>query len=223
MVITKLERQQKNPLRVNVYCDDAFAFGIHQDVLVKFGLRKGDVVDEKSMADLLAAEEFRIAKEKALKFLGGRLRSKKELRSKLIDKEIDPHAVDSVIEHLEGLGLINDKTFAEAFVHDAIMKKPSGSNILRQRLRLKGINRAVIDDVLHERLSRETEVTLARKAASKQLIRLRGGRKELERQQQQKRMADFLMRRGFAWDTVSTVLKELFPHSKNVSSNDIDS
>lgn len=214
MVITKIERQKKNPKRVNIYCDDEFGVGIHEDVLVKFGLRKGDVLDEHQLQQLESAEEFNLAKEKALKFISYRQRSEKEVRSKLLVQEFHPSVIDRVLSYLKDLGLLNDRAFAEAYVHDLLMKKPAGATLVRQQLRLKGIDKSIIDDVLHTQLDVDTQIMLAREAAKKHMRRYRTSRKKQERLKQQKRLVDFLARRGFAWDTVSSVVKEFFPHTE---------
>jgi regulatory protein len=213
MKITKIERQETNPKRVNIFCDDQFAYGVHEDVLVRFGLRKGDVVDGKLAAELERAEEFNQAKVAALKFASHRQRSEKEVRLKLTEKEFAPAVIDEVVAHLEKHRILDDEAFARAFVNDQLMKKSAGVKLLRQRLRLKGISKPIIEKVLGETLGVETEIALAREAAAKQLRRLEISSKKLPREKKLKRLADFLSRRGFTWDTVSTVIKELFPHS----------
>ena len=213
MVITRIESQKTHPRRVNVYCDGEFTLGLHQDVLTRFGLRKGDVLDEKKIEKLQAAEELNLAKEKALRLLGYRRRSEKELRGRLLEKEFHPDVVDSVIEHLRKLGFVNDRAFAEAFLHDALMKKPAGTRLLRQELRRKGIKNEIIEEILQEKLGAETEASLARDAASKRMRRYPISNDGHEREKQRKRLADFLARRGFAWSTVAPILKEFFPKS----------
>ena len=213
MVITRIESQKTRSRRVNIYCDGEFALGLHQDVLVKFGLREGDVLDEKQIEKLQGAEELNLAKEKALRLLGYRRRSEKELRARLLEREFHPEIIDSVIEHLRKLGFVNDRAFAEAFLHDALMKKPAGTRLLRQELRRKGISKEIVEGLLEEKLGTEIEFSLAREAASKRMRRSTISHKGGEREKQQKRLADFLVRRGFAWDTVASVLKEFFPNS----------
>ncbi len=213
MVITAIERQKTHPKRANIYCDGEFTLGVHEDVLASLGLRKGDVLDEKDFKALQEAEELNLAKEKAFRFLGYRRRSERELRAKLIELEFLPAVVGSVTEHLRKLGFVNDRAFAEAFLHDALMKKPSGARLLRQQLRLRGVSKDIVDEILREKLGAEIELSLAREAASKHMRPYGASRKKYERRKQEKRLADFLSRRGFAWDTVASILKEFVPKS----------
>lgn len=211
MVITAIERQKTHPKRVNIHCDGEFILGVHEDVLANLGLRKGDVLDDKDFKELQAAEELNLAKEKAFRFLSYRRRSEKELRAKLLELEFLPDIVSSLTEQLRKLGFVNDRAYAESFLHDALMKKPSGTRLLRMQLRLRGISKDIVDEILKEKLGTEIEFSLAREAASKHMRRYSVSRKKYERQKQEKRLADFLTRRGFAWDAVAPILKEFFP------------
>lgn len=213
MTITKIERQKKQAKRFNIYCDGEFTLGIHEDVLVKSGLHTGDILDKKRIEELESVEEFHLAKDKALRYISYRRRSEKEVHSKMVEKEFHPVVIDAVVAHLKNLNFINDRAFAEAYLHDAQLKKPAGAKFIRQQLLLKGISKIIIDDVLGEKLGRETEISLARQAAAKHVRRSGIIRKKEKREKQQKRLADFLARRGFAWETVFTVVKEFFPRS----------
>jgi len=218
MVITRIERQKKNPRRVNIFCDDEFTVGVHEDVLLKAGLRKGDTLDEHRLHELELHEEENLARERSFRFIGYRQRSEKEIRTKLLQNEFLPSIIDSTIIYLKNLGYVDDRAFAEAYVHDTLMKKPSGKRLLRRQLRLKGIAVDIIDDVL-QKIGNEEELSLAREAARKHVKRSGTSRKPSihrnagERLKQRKRLADYLARRGFAWDTVSLVVKELFNQS----------
>jgi regulatory protein len=214
MIITSIERQKKNPKRVNIFCDDEFAAGIHEDVLMKFRLRKGDTLDEEQLRQLQSAEELNLAKQKAFRFMSYRQRSEKELRAKLLEHEFHPSIIEEVTSSLKQTGMLNDRVFAEAYVHDLLMKKPSGGTLIRRQLRLKGIENRIIEDVLKEQLDSETQTSLAREAAKKHMRRYGIARKKHDRLKQQKRLADFLARRGFTWETVAATVKEFFPQNE---------
>ncbi|MBI4546978.1 MAG: RecX family transcriptional regulator [Ignavibacteriae bacterium] len=210
MIITKLERQKRDPHRVNVYLDDEFAFGVHEDVLVKYGLRKGDTLDQATIKTIQSSEELSHAKEKALKFLSYRLRSEKELRTKLREKEFPPNIIDEVIDHFRSLGLVDDRKFAQSLVHDLQLRRPAGKKLIQQKLRLKGIAQPIIQEVIAECMSSDDEQELAVQAAQKLLKRYRSSRKKIDPKKQQQRIAQFLARRGFDWSTVSPVLHQIF-------------
>src|ERR1043166_5243547 len=135
MLVTKIEQQKRRPQRANVYVDDEFAFGAHIDVIVAWGLKNGDEVDQTTIDAILTQEEFSLARDLAVRYLSYRARSEKEVREKLIEKEFDPATIDAVIGHLRQIGYVDDVKFARAFIHDAQLRKPSGKRLLQQKLR----------------------------------------------------------------------------------------
>jgi regulatory protein len=210
MLVTKIERQKRNPHRANVYVDGEFAFGIHVDLLASLGLRKGDTLGKEALDTILTKEEFSLAKSYSLRYLGRRRRSVKELHDKLIQKEFSPQTIETVIAHLSELRLLNDVDFSRAFVHDIQLRKPSGQRLLRQKLRLKGVSPSIIDDILSEVVPEKDEEDLATEEGERFMKRYKVSRKAIEREKQQGRLAQHLARRGFRWATIMPVVKKIF-------------
>ena len=177
---------------------------------MKFGLRKGDTVDEAMIRKIETEEEYSLAKQHALRFLSYRLRSEKELQVKLKEKEFHPQTIERVTEHLRSIGMLNDKQFAQSFVHHLLSRKPAGKSLLQRELRLKGINTDIISEILQEHAEENHEEELAEKAAKKLFVKLRSSRKKSDEQLQKRRIANYLARRGFGWSTINPVLRKLF-------------
>ncbi len=216
MLVTNIERQKNHPHRVNIFLDGKFAFGLHEDSDGSECLKKGDALTKEIIEGMLQREELTLAKERALRFLSYRRRSEKELRTKLLEKEFSPLAIDTVITQLRDLNFLNDDEFAKAFVHDTQLRKPAGKTLLRQQLRMKGIASATIDTVLRENISDNDERALATQEAKKVMKRFSQSRKAIERQKQQQRISQHLARRGFSWQIIVPVVKELFqPHTES--------
>ena len=212
MVITKIERQKRHQHRVNVYIDGEFAVGVDDDVLVKFGLRKGDAVDKQTFAAIASSEEAHRARNTALRFIGYRMRSEKEVRTKLQEKEFPPDIIDETVRRLRDQGIVNDRTFAEAFVKQQLLRKPAGKTFLRQRLRMKGIIPSLINEILEETMPENQEDGLALDAGSKLIRQYKNSRKKIDNKKQRMRVANFLARRGFTWSTINSTLRQLFNH-----------
>jgi regulatory protein len=210
MIVTKIERQKRHPDRVNIHLDGVFAFGLDEEVLLRHGLRKGDAIDERTHRELLGAEAYSRARAAALRYLSYRLRSEREIRTKLAAGEVPPGVIDRVVEALAALGLVDDRRFASAFVHDARLRKPTGERLLRQQLAVKGVPRTVIDAVLAENTSREEDHSAALEAARALLRRYRASRKHTDDAAQRRRVAQFLVRRGFEWSVITPVLRAVF-------------
>ena len=111
MIVTKIERQRRHPDRVNVYLDGVFAFGLDEEVLARHGLRKGDAIDEPTRAILLGAEAVSRARSRALRFLGYRLRSEREVRTKLAQAAFPETVIEEAIAQI---GLISKLRIQDA-------------------------------------------------------------------------------------------------------------
>jgi regulatory protein len=204
MKITAIERQKYNKEKVSVFLDGQYAFSLSDGLLLKFGLRKGVEVSEEDLVRFTHEKAFDEAKQAAFSFISYRMRSEAELKKKLKLKNFSPDVIDATAARLTELGLINDDVFAEALKHSKTKKK-LGPARLRQELQKKGLSRTTIDDVMEKD---ETDYDLlAYDAAAK---RMKSLAKEPDVQKAKKKLADFLMRRGFKWDVVKPVLAKFF-------------
>ncbi len=209
MVITKIERQKRNPHRVNIFADGEFAIGLHEETFIKFRLKKGDPIDEGLLREIESSEEFNLAKQKALRLLSYRLRSEKELRTRLKEEEYPPDIIDKTVEFLYGIGVLDDTAFARAFINQSLMRRPVGKSRLHRELRQRGIDKETVQSVLQELLTDHQEHQLADEAAQKLLKRLPPATNKLTEQKQRRRIANFLARSGFPWPTISATLKTI--------------
>jgi len=225
MIITKIEPQQRKPHRKSIYIDGEFAFGIHDEVLLKFGLRRGDHLTPEKVVEITAYEEFRSGREKALKLLNRKPRTERELRTKLLHTGYSETTCERVLAHLREARLIDDLDYARRYAQESMTRKPMGERMLKQRLRQKGIPEDAIQTVLREMFPSESEelryaLELARRRLERHsnlsghsLQKRSSGQWQEEQtglSQHKKRIADYLVRRGFDWETVHRVLEEIF-------------
>jgi regulatory protein len=216
MTITRIEHQKKNHRCANIFLDGEFAFGLHTEILIRFGLRTGDTIAHDRVKEIERAEEEYLARHTALRYIRYRLRSEKELRARLSTAEFPPDVIDRVINQLIDNGLIDDRRFARAFVHDLQLRKPSGIRILKQRLRLKGVPKIVVDETMTELASSDLQLDGAMEAAKKYLQRIGTRRRAITALEREQKVGKYLEQRGFEWETISTVLLELFRHHSTI-------
>lgn len=93
--------------------------------------------------------------EAAVHFLETRSRSVAEVRRRLTSAGYRPDLIDGAIARLGELGMLDDEAFARAWVESRDRARPRGERALRNELRLKGIDRAVVDLVLEDRRAAE--------------------------------------------------------------------
>lgn len=197
--VTAIERQKRNPSRVSVYLDGAFAFGMDDEVLFRHPIHEGDELRESFVDEVLLSDERVRAKAKALRLLGRRALTAEELRDRLEDRDFSDRVIRLVIGDLSAVGLLNDAAFAESFVHDRMMLRPCSKRMLVIELVRKGLAEEEAARVVDASYGPKTEAEVAGDLARKKARSLAG---EDPRRVRQK-AADFLFRRGFEWDIAS--------------------
>jgi regulatory protein len=203
--ITEIEPQQKNPQRVNIYLDGEFAFGLA--AIVAAWLKLGQLLGEVEIARLKAADEQEVIYQKALHFLSFRPRSSTEVRQNLSKRHIPEALIDETIQRLQKANLLNDEAFAQAWVENRNSFHPRGKAALRSELRRKGLSDEIVQSVLDTQVDEES---LAVEAARKHARRLAG----LEWPEFRQKLAGFLTRRGFSYDTLAPVVSEIWKESQ---------
>lgn len=198
-VITALEVQKRKQDRVNVYLDGEFAFGL--SALEAARLRKGQRLTDAEVEALRDADARLQAVESAAHFLGYRPRSIAEVRQNLAAKDFAPDVIDAAVERLQSMGFVDDAAFARYWAQNRSEFKPLSRRALKVELRRKG----VADDAIGEALEGMDETASAYQAALKQVRKLRG----LSRRDFKIKLAAFLQRRGFSFDTTQDVVLRL--------------
>ena len=192
--ITALVAQKRNPDRVNVYLDGEFAFGLAMIEAIK--LKRGQVLSDADIARLSNADEVAKAHERALRFLGNRPRSEREVRQNLAKAEVSLSASDEVVERLSNVGLIDDVAFVKYWLDNRAQFSPRSERALRQELLRKGVDREVIDAVLGETAHDEDRAAI--QAALAKADRYR----QLPRAEFAQKLGAYLGRRGFGYETI---------------------
>lgn len=140
------------------------------------------------------------ASDYAVWLLGQQPRSEKELGEKLTRKGAEDETIVAVLEKLRGWGYLDDAALAERWV--ASRGKTRGKYLLRQELQRKGLDAG---EALSERGDSE-ERTACLAAATKRV----GEDPADKSREAQTKLAAFLQRRGFGWDAIRPVLRQLY-------------
>ena len=115
-VITKISQQKKDLERYNIFLDEKYAYSVHESVLVKFGLTKGMSLEDWSIDEMVYEDEIRKAFNRALHYLGFRMRSEFEVKKKLLELGYGEAIVLEALVKLKSLGFLNDETYSEALL-----------------------------------------------------------------------------------------------------------
>lgn len=143
------------------------------------------------------------AREAALKLLTVRARSVGELRERLSRKAFAEDVCERIIGDLTAVGLLDDLEFARLWADERVRLRPVGRRRLVAELRAKKVEPAVIEEVAAEVYEEHAETELARRALGRRTRPT--GPDAVERDR--RRLEGFLLRRGFSYATVASVLK----------------
>ena len=138
----------------------------------------------------------------AFRLLSFRMRSKDEMRGRLVKKGYTGSEVNEVLDKLERLNYLNDTEFARMWVKNRVESKPLGSALIRRELKQKGIAPDIIKDVLDESLKGYDEYEAARELVLKKISKSNTRDDRLLQ-----RLSGYLDRRGFSYEVIQKVLK----------------
>jgi regulatory protein len=198
--ITALKAQKKNPDRVNVYLDGEFAFGVSR--FVGAGLRVGQNLSPDEISLLDDADTREKAYQTALRFIGYKPRTEREVIKRLESGGYSAEIICSVLDELRQKEYINDAEYAAQWAEIRAHGHPRGRRLIAQELRSKGVANEIIQNALLILPDeREMAIRLGEAFLNKN--------KNLEDRLFIKKMEGVLARKGFDFGVIREVVGEL--------------
>ncbi|PJI09636.1 MULTISPECIES: recombination regulator RecX [Clostridium] len=205
--ITKIEVQKKKKDRVNVYVDGEYSFSCSSELVYINGLKKGKIIDMNYLEGLIEEDNYLYAKSKALTFIEKTFKTENEIEVKLQKYNFNDKIIRRVIEFLRDYKFVDDSKYAEVYIKEKAKKY--GKSKIRYELKRKGIKDNIIDEKLNEYHDNdEAYVEGMRKMAIKKynsLIRVEEDKFKIKR-----KVGSYLLGRGYSWNEIGEVLKEIF-------------
>lgn len=160
--------------------------------------------------DSLENDLFEKFYNKALRFLSFRPRSEKEIRSNFANskrrgKVPSNEIIELVIKKLKEQKFLDDKEFAKWWVEQRTLIKLKPKRIIKMELRQKGIDDEVIDELLSKIDQAVSDLEKAKRIVEKKISKY----KNLEPFEKRNKLGRFLASKGFDYDTIKDVLKDL--------------
>ena len=186
--------------------------GVNEDseVLVPVSLFRerplsvGDAIDMEEYDQWLLLRQYRHALDRAVAFLAGRARSRREMEERLLRSGYRPCTVEMVLFKLEKEGLLDDADFARQWV-SARSARRMGRGHIAQELRRKGVSAQEAEEAL-ESLSEEEQLEGAMLLVEKALSRASSGE---EPRKTAARITAMLARRGYGYDVAREAISRV--------------
>ena len=200
--LTDIQIDEETPSRRILFLDGVYFDSVDAGCIPKLGLRVGLEIEAEVLQKLIQADEAIRAKNYALELLSSQSYSKNQMIYQLGQKGFGSEAIEITLEDLEQLGHIKDENFAKNWVTRRQRSKPKGKRMLEHELVNQSIDKATVDRVLggiHD--AEEKEIAL--QVAQKQAVRY----KSLPPEVAKRRLHGFLLRRGFDYETIQSVIE----------------
>jgi regulatory protein len=166
-------------------------------------LLPGTALEDEDITRLSRIDQYVRGRDKALRMLSIRSRSRHEIESALAGLEIEPGVRAGILDELRGLGLVDDAKFAREYVGARVELKRLGPHRLKFELRKLGVGPAIVEQAIEEAFPTGRQEELAWMAVRKKL----GSRIPDERDI--RRVNDYLKRKGFDYGVINRVAYEL--------------
>ena len=162
-------------------------------------LYAGLQLDDAALDALRAKAARSRCRERALRIIGARPMSEKELRDRLVEKGETPDDAEAAVDWLRGLRLLNDAEYAAMCVRH-YAAKGYGPGRIRSELYRRGVPRELWEDALEELPEQDDEIDrLLRK-------KLRG---DVTDRDAVRKATDYLYRRGFKHEDIRAAVERL--------------
>lgn len=210
MKVTGFSAQRKNANRINVMIDGSYRFSLDITQIGVLGIKVGAEFDENKLNSLIEESKFGKLYSRALEYSLMRPRSTKEIKQYLYRKTqpvrtkqgdvregYSIELTDRVLTRLIERGYIDDEKFAQFWVENRQVTKGISRRKLIAELALKGIEPALINDIVltgSRNEDEEIQKVIAKKA---------------HRYSDPTKLMQYLARQGFAYDDIKRAVSRL--------------
>ncbi len=201
MKITRIVEQEKQKGRYSLFVDGKYAFSLSESALLQSKLA---VSQELGAADLKRWKQAS-ADDKinagALRYAAMRLRSTWEMEQYLRRKGTSPALAEDILNKLSNIDLLNDESFAQIWVQNRLLLRPTSKRKLQQELRAKRI----ADEIIEQAVMQEDgagEQTALREIIVKK-------RNLPKYKADPLKLMQYLARQGFSYDDIKSALREV--------------
>ena len=202
MTVTKIEQQKKDKSRYSVYIDGEFAFGLIMEDILYFKLREGQEISDETYEYIMDTTLYIKAQDTAVRYLGYKMRTKREVENKLKEYEFPDSIILRVIEFLEKYEYVDDRNYCRKYIKETMKLRPKGIFLIKKERRERGAADNIIEEAISEAEIDEqplAEALLERKYEDfanmdhKELARVYG----------------FLQRKGFSYGVIKAAVASL--------------
>lgn len=204
-MVTLIELKQTGPERFLARFDNGEEIKTTLNVVTDLDLYCGKSCKESEIDQIRSASSLSLCKQRALRIIGARPMSVKELTDRLREKGEDPDCAEQTADWLQELHLLNDAEYAGMCVRH-YASKGYGASKIRSELYRRGVPRELWDDALLELPEQDAQID---RLLKKKLRTSSPDRDALQK------ASEYLFRRGFSWDEIREAIDRFQTESED--------
>ncbi len=202
MRLTAAEPSPRNRRVRRIYLDDDYAFSMPEELYLRLHLYEKETLTEEEVEHLRGKVFCQAAREAAIRYLSCRDRTAKGLFERLQRAGYDEPAARAAVEEMTTIGYVDDRRYAQRYVSELQRTKALSRKAMRLALQARGLESELIDEVIAESAHDEEEAALRG-------VKKKFGKYDLSEPAVHKKAVAFLMHRGFSYEVVRRILREL--------------
>lgn len=217
LYITSVQQDRTDRRRYRIYAEgeEPILF-VHEDLLIRYRLLKGQMIDRGLLATIQEEDDRHRAYTLACVYLGAKPRTTRQIEQYLRRKELEERHIAYAIERLENERYVDDDEYARQFAKQRVRSAQKGSLLIKQELQQRGISRQAAEEAVKAlEISAEQDAAVA--AATKKWRTLKG-----ELADRKRKLGAFLMRRGFAGNTVKEAISSVMKNERDLDDSEED-
>lgn len=190
----------KNKLKSIIYLSDDTSFDVINEIILKEHIYEGKEISLSEIEHLKNASIILEAERCAFSILSNGMESQYTLGLKLQKKRFDKEIIEKTVTRLKEEKYLNDREYARAWVSSRIQTHPEGKKAFLAGLLKKGINYDDAKSVIDSMITDEIEIEMIKVLVEKLIDHAKSHDK----------IAKLLISRGFRYNIVRNILKEIF-------------
>lgn len=172
---------------------------IHEKILAEYNLKEGMNVPAEAVEEIVSANDYRRAKERALYLLDVRDYGFVELYQKL-EKNYSEDVCLKVCRELAGLRLIDDRRYAESLARQLFEVKRVGMFKAKQELKRRGLSESIIEEAVEPYAGEDESFSRLEELVERKYERYLTDEKGV------KKVKNALLRQGYGYAEINAVL-----------------
>ncbi len=202
MRIKQIEKKERKKGIYFLFIENGPRIEVHQEIVMKYGLKADDFVEDDLIQSAVAETEYLLAKDIVLKYLRNKDRSINEVKRYLEGKGFNREVIRRSIDFIKNLNLVDDQIYAENYVIESL-RKGIGELKIRYELNNKGVDNYITEKIIQKHLSEEEAYKNALEIIQKKFTG------DSWNEKTKARIGRFLLSKGYREETIYQVLETL--------------